>query len=116
MLALFYSPFSVCQLNNVWQGGDDGCLYEITYQGNEGWFGKSCRRVNHSQGTLSFLVPSFLHFSERDGISQLELDASRGLLYALTKRGSVRAYQLGNKPGEVSLLATISEVCIIQFR
>ncbi|KAF4518377.1 hypothetical protein B566_EDAN007105 [Ephemera danica] len=93
----------------IFQGAEDGCLYEITYQGNEGWFGKSCRRVNHSQGTLSFLVPSFLSFSERDGISQLELDPSRNLLYALTKRGAVRAYQLGENPGEVTLLATVSE-------
>lgn len=98
----------------IFQGAEDGCLYEITYQGNEGWFGKSCRRVNHSQGTLSFLVPSFLSFSDRDGISQLELDPSRNLLYALTKRGSVRAYQLGDKPGEVTLLATVSEASIVQ--
>jgi nuclear pore complex protein Nup155 len=94
----------------IFQGGDDGCLYEICYKGNEGWFGKSCRRVNHSQGFLSVLVPSFLSLADKDSIVQLVVDNSRNLLYALTTKGSVRAYQLG--ADSVNLLASISEVHI----
>ena len=45
-------------------GGKDGCLYEMTYQARDGWFSKKCQLVNQSVSALSFLVPSFLSFSE----------------------------------------------------
>ena len=48
--------------------GRDGCLYEIIYQAVDGWFSKKCRKINHSISMVSFLVPSFLSFSE-DGKS-----------------------------------------------
>ena len=44
--------------------GRDACLYEITYQAVDGWFSKKCRKINHSISMVSFLVPSFLSFSE----------------------------------------------------
>lgn len=48
----------------IFLGGKDGALYELTYQAREGWFSKRCRLVNHSVSHLSFLIPSFLSFSE----------------------------------------------------
>ena len=35
-----------------------------TAQAEDGWFSRKCRKVNHSHSMLSFLVPSFLSFSE----------------------------------------------------
>lgn len=51
-------------------GGKDGALYEVTYQARDGWFSKRCQLVNHSVSHLSFLIPSFLSFSE-EGKSDL---------------------------------------------
>ena len=48
----------------IFAAGKDGCLYEIVYQAEDGWFSQKCRKVNHSISRLSFLVPSFLSFSE----------------------------------------------------
>lgn len=45
-------------------GGKDGGLYEVVYQAREGWFSKKCKLINHSSSFLSYLVPSFLSFSE----------------------------------------------------
>lgn len=44
----------------IFLGGRDGCLYEITYQAESNWFGKRCKKVNHSQGVMSLVVPGFL--------------------------------------------------------
>ena len=44
--------------------GRDGCLYEIAYQAEDGWFSRKCRKINHSVSMASYLVPSFLSFSE----------------------------------------------------
>lgn len=44
----------------IFLGGRDGCLYEIVYQAESNWFGKRCKKVNHSQGLMSYMVPGFL--------------------------------------------------------
>lgn len=42
--------------------GSDGCLYELTYDADDGWFRKKCRKLNHTQSIVGYLVPSFLKF------------------------------------------------------
>lgn len=49
----------------IFLGGRDGCLHEVVYQADDGWFHRKCRRVNHSTSLLSYIVPSFLTFSEQ---------------------------------------------------
>lgn len=44
----------------IFLGGRDGCLYEVSYQAESSWFGKRCKKVNHSQSIVSYIVPSFL--------------------------------------------------------
>lgn len=44
----------------IFLGGRDGNLYEIAYQAESSWFGKRCKKVNHSQSIISYMVPSFL--------------------------------------------------------
>lgn len=44
----------------IFLGGRDGCLYEICYQAESNWFGKRCKKINHSQGMMSYMVPGFL--------------------------------------------------------
>ena len=48
----------------IFLGGKDGCLYEVVYQAEDGWFSRKCKKINHSTSMLSFIVPSFLSFSE----------------------------------------------------
>lgn len=40
-------------------GSQDGSLYELHYQENEGWFGKRIQLINHSVGGMSSLLPRF---------------------------------------------------------
>ena len=47
----------------IFMAGMDGCLYELHYQAEDGWFSRKCRKINHSTSMLSVLVPSFLNFS-----------------------------------------------------
>lgn len=44
----------------IFLGGRDGNLYEIMYQAESNWFGKRCKKINHSQGLVSYMVPGFL--------------------------------------------------------
>lgn len=46
--------------NRIFLGGRDGCLYELYYQAELSWFGKRCKKINHSQGLISYIVPGFL--------------------------------------------------------
>ena len=49
--------FLICR---IFLAGDDGCLYEIGYQAEDGWFHRKCRKINHSSSLMSYLIPSFL--------------------------------------------------------
>ncbi|XP_058446271.1 nuclear pore complex protein Nup154 [Malaya genurostris] len=94
----------------IFLGGRDGCLYEISYQAESNWFGKRCKKVNHSQGLMSHLVPGiFKVFSENDSISKIIIDNSRRLLYTLTERGAIEAWDIGTDANSVRRIARISQ-------
>lgn len=81
----------------IFLGGRDGCLYEISYQAESNWFGKRCKKINHSQGVISLVVPGFLKvFSENDSVSKIEVDNQRNLLYILTEKGAIEAWDLSD--------------------
>ncbi|RWS23862.1 nuclear pore complex protein Nup155-like protein, partial [Leptotrombidium deliense] len=95
-------------------GGKDGCLYEVVYQAEDGWFSRKCRKVNHSTGALSFLIPSFISFSEEDPILQIEIDNSRSLLYTRSEKGTIDLYYLGESGNGVSKVASKTLHSIVQ--
>lgn len=60
-------------VGRIFLAGKDGCLYEIAYQAEAGWFSQRCRKINHSKSSLSFLIPSLLQFSfSEDGRSLIQ--------------------------------------------
>lgn len=83
--------------SRIFLGGKDGCLYEIYYQTESSWFGKRCKKVNHSQSVMSYIVPGFLNFfNEQDSVDKIVVDNSRSLLYVLTEKGAIEAWDLGS--------------------
>lgn len=93
---VLFSVLAGTEDGRIFLGGNDGCLYEIVYQAEEGWFSRKCRKVNHSYSIISYVTPSFLNFSEREPIVQIEIDNSRRLLYTRTEKSSLQMYDLGN--------------------
>lgn len=85
-------------------------------QAESGWFGKRCKKINHSTGTLSFLMPSFLNvaFSEDDPIAKIAIDNSRHILYTLTEKGSIEVYDLGDKGNTIHRVAKVGQSSIVQ--
>lgn len=86
------------------------------FQAESGWFGKRCKKVNHSTGTLSFLIPSIISnaFSEEDQIMQIAVDNSRNILYTLTEKGSIEVYDLGQDGTSTTKVITVSQSTIVQ--
>ncbi|XP_017059277.1 nuclear pore complex protein Nup154 [Drosophila ficusphila] len=94
----------------IFLGGRDGCLYEIFYQAESSWFGKRCKKINLSQGLVSYMVPSFLKvFSEVDPIERIEIDNSRKLLYVLTEKGSIEAWDISTDYNNARRLGRITQ-------
>ncbi|KAL3869881.1 hypothetical protein ACJMK2_042508 [Sinanodonta woodiana] len=93
----------------IFMTGKDGCLYELAYQAEDGWFGRKCRKINHSTSSLSFLVPSFLNFSfsEDDPLVQITVDESRNILYTRSEKGTIQVYDLGVDGKGMSKVATM---------
>ncbi len=81
----------------IFLGGRDGSLYEIVYQAESSWFGKRHKKVNHSQSLISYVVPGFLKmFSDTDSITKIIVDDSRCLLYTLSEKGAIEAWDLSD--------------------
>uniref|UniRef100_A0A182IXE0 Nucleoporin Nup133/Nup155-like N-terminal domain-containing protein n=1 Tax=Anopheles atroparvus TaxID=41427 RepID=A0A182IXE0_ANOAO len=98
----------------IFLGGRDGSLYEIVYQAATNWFGKRCRKVNHSQGLISHLVPGlFKMFSETDSVKTIVVDNSRRLLYVLMSKGTLEAWDLGTDAGSTRRIARLTHKDIL---
>lgn len=95
--------------HRIMLGGRDGCLYECVYQAESNWFGKRCKKINHSQGLMSLVVPGFLKvFAETDSLVRLAVDDSRRLLYTLSEKGAVEVWDLGADSGQTRRVARMS--------
>lgn len=111
------NTISSTNMGRIFLGGRDGCLYEVAYQGACSWFGKRCKKINHSTGTLSFLMPSFLNlaFSEEDPIIQMSIDNSRNILFALTEKGRIEVFDLGDSGTSTSKVTSMTQATIVQY-
>ncbi|KAB1281214.1 Nuclear pore complex protein Nup155 [Camelus dromedarius] len=99
----------------IFLAGKDGCLYEVAYQAEAGWFSQRCRKINHSKSSLSFLVPSLLQFtfSEDDPIVQIAIDNSRNILYTRSEKGVIQVYDLGHDGQGMNRVASVSQNSIV---
>ena len=95
-------------------GIDDGCLYELFYQAEEGWFSKRIRLENRSVGPLNRLIPGVLGTWQTgvstlswcplfftvliplllDPIVSLLYDPERSYLHTYAREGSLQTYNL----------------------
>ncbi|TRY66457.1 hypothetical protein DNTS_035000 [Danionella cerebrum] len=99
----------------IFLAGKDGCLYEVAYQAEAGWFSQRCKKINHSKSSLSFLVPSLLQFSfsEDDPVVQIAIDNSRNILYTRSEKGVLQVYDLGTDGQGMSRVAAMSQSSIV---
>ncbi|CAL8321736.1 unnamed protein product [Lota lota] len=99
----------------MFMAGKDGCLYEMAYQAEAGWFSQRCRKINHSKSSLSFLIPSVLQFSfsEDDPILQIAVDNSRNILYTRSEKGMLQVYDLGANGQGMSRVAYMCQNTIV---
>ncbi|XP_012260855.2 nuclear pore complex protein Nup155 [Athalia rosae] len=98
----------------IFLGGRNGSLYEIYYQAESTWFGKRCKKINHSEGPLSFLVPSFVTvaLSEEEAIVQISVDDSRNILYTLGDKGTIAVWDIDK--GSASKITSVSQSSLVQ--
>uniref|UniRef100_A0A8C0EQX2 Nucleoporin 155 n=1 Tax=Bubo bubo TaxID=30461 RepID=A0A8C0EQX2_BUBBB len=99
----------------IFLAGKDGCLYEVAYQAEAGWFSQRCRKINHSKSVLSFLIPSLLQFtfSEDDPVVQIAVDNSRNILYTRSEKGVLQVYDLGQDGQGMTRVTSLSQNAIV---
>eukprot|EP00057_Strongylocentrotus_purpuratus_P015067 XP_011669541.1 PREDICTED: nuclear pore complex protein Nup155 isoform X1 [Strongylocentrotus purpuratus] len=91
----------------IFLASKDGCLYELVYQAQDGWFSRKCRKVNHSSGVLSYLIPSMLQLSDKDPLVQIALDESRHILYTRSEQGTLSVYDMGSDGKDMRKVTSI---------
>lgn len=81
-------------------GGQDGHVYELEYEAEEGWFTRRCRKTCLTGSVLARLAPTFLRgsssssSSSSNAITSLRYDPSRELVWSLTEGGRIDCYSL----------------------
>ncbi|KAL1122609.1 hypothetical protein AAG570_002937 [Ranatra chinensis] len=102
-------------MGRIFMGGKDGSLFEIVYQNEIGWWGQRCKKVNHSKGALSYLLPAFINsaFYEDDAIVQIAVDNSRNILYTLTEKSSIEVFDLGADGLAMARVASITHSTLL---
>ena len=85
-------------------------------QAEEGFFGRKCRKINHSKSSLSFLIPTFVSsaFADEDPIVQMSVDESRGILYTRSEKGTIQVYDLGSDGASMTRIAAMNANSIVQ--
>ncbi|XP_012285460.1 nuclear pore complex protein Nup155 [Orussus abietinus] len=98
----------------IFLGGRNGSLFEIYYQAESSWFGKRCKKINHSEGPLSFLVPSFvtIALAEEEAVVQISVDDSRNILYTLGDKGTITVWDIDD--GSASKVTSMSQATLVQ--
>ncbi|XP_050420634.1 nuclear pore complex protein Nup155 isoform X2 [Adelges cooleyi] len=98
----------------IFLGSEDGNLFEIEYWKDLGWFsigsGRRCKKVCHSAGTLSYILPSFLSYAitEPSAIVEIAVDNTRHIIYTLSENSSVELYDLGYDGKSTSRVVSLS--------
>ncbi|CAI6369245.1 unnamed protein product [Macrosiphum euphorbiae] len=98
----------------IFLASEDGNLFEIDYWKDLGWFsignGRRCKKVCHSTGTLSYILPSFLTYAitEPSAIIEVAVDNTRHILYTLTENSSIEMYDLGSDGKSTSRIVSLS--------
>lgn len=119
--------------------GSDGCLYEMQYRADEGWFTKRCALINWTGAgsglpLIGSLVPEFLKsktegehrpmsrrqfcdaqttdFSDPnpDPIIGLTLDPTRSVIYALTRSNAIILYLVGSDGTSLTQIARAGDI------
>ncbi len=85
-------------------------------QAEEGFFSRKCRKINHSKGSLSFLIPSFINaaFADEDPLVQVVSDPTRHILYTRSEKGALAVYDMGADAKSMVRVASLSLHAIVQ--
>eukprot|EP00419_Tripos_fusus_P047676 CAMPEP_0172824762 /NCGR_PEP_ID=MMETSP1075-20121228/18217_1 /TAXON_ID=2916 /ORGANISM="Ceratium fusus, Strain PA161109" /LENGTH=1226 /DNA_ID=CAMNT_0013666099 /DNA_START=21 /DNA_END=3697 /DNA_ORIENTATION=- len=105
----------------IFLGGNDGCIHEFQYFHNEAsWFRPAKRsRKSVVKWTFQSRLPAFLKkvtevlFGPTESITQLVVDADRGLLFALSSCSSISVFQIPVAQETMATcdLAPLSHLC-----
>lgn len=74
--------------------GSDGCLYEVDYSLQDGWFRNKIRKMNRTSSSMFSTFLPFLQYQSQEGLVDAVIDESRNILYTLTQKSSIQASKL----------------------
>jgi nuclear pore complex protein Nup155 len=87
----------------IFIAGNDGHLWEIVYQAEEGWFTPRTRKTCQTAGFGELILPTW--GSAVETIEQIAIDDSRGLLYTLGSKSTIKTFHL-NSPTTLTHVIT----------
>lgn len=96
-----------CSNGRIFVAGDDGHLYEITYDSEERWFKKKCGITDKTSSWLKRILPAKTKDAQ---IVSISYDSSRHLLYALNNQNDIRIFNLADDDEEENEFRQIAKI------
>jgi nuclear pore complex protein Nup155 len=94
----------------IFMRGNDGQLFELVYQAQDGWLTRKIRKLNKSASSIAVFIPSIFNWAGSDPIRMIVLDNDRNLLYSVSKKNSIELISLGQSGEEFNRIARISDL------
>jgi nuclear pore complex protein Nup155 len=76
----------------VFMRGNDGQLFELVYQSQDGWLTRRIRKLNKSASDFAVFIPAIFNWAGNDPVRMIELDHERNLLYTVTKKNHIEVF------------------------
>ena len=73
----------------IFMRGNDGQLFELIYQAQDGWLTRRVRKINKSASSIAVFIPSIFNWAGNDPIKLINYDRERNILYTVTKKNQI---------------------------
>ncbi|KAI9347179.1 Nup133 N terminal like-domain-containing protein [Zopfochytrium polystomum] len=90
--------------------GNNGRVYELQYQAEDGWFTRKCRKIELASSAYSLFVPTFFKPSGEDSIKKVAVDEQYNIVYTLTEQSNIEYFHLGQNGKEFRRLGRVTDV------
>jgi nuclear pore complex protein Nup155 len=98
----------------IFMCGQDGNLHELTYEPDDGWLRRKCRKLNHTQSTLRSLLPTFIKHTishtTSSPIIDVAVDNQLKVIYTLSDDSTIRLFSLGANGDEFEKKVTYTSL------
>ncbi|KAL2917260.1 hypothetical protein HK105_203325 [Polyrhizophydium stewartii] len=94
----------------IFMRGNNGQLYELEYEAQDGWFVRKIRKINRTSSSIAAFVPTFLLWGSENAVKSFTIDNKLKALYTVAPNNAISVYSLGPDGKDMICIAKIPDL------